>query len=100
MSQKEQILHALRAAGSRGVSNGELNRMGIFRYSARILELRHAGHVIRTVTGKGGLARFYLDTEPASPSPPEQHGSPTGGGEQAALFTPPPSAYDPYGEAA
>lgn len=99
MTQKQKVLQALRAAGPLGVTNRQLHDLGVWRYSARILELRHAGHAIRTENHKGGLARFYLDTEPAPPSPPEQHGSPIGGGEQAALFAL-PSAYDPYGEAA
>jgi biotin operon repressor len=86
VTHREQVLEALRAAGPAGVSNGYLNRLGIFRYSARIHELRDRGFEIRTVNGKGGLATFYLTAEPSPPSvAPPPVGS-LGGGEQAALF--------------
>lgn len=70
------------------MSNGALNRLGIFRYSARIHELRAEGYSIRTVNGRDGLATFYLTSEPSPPQPvpPPQPLRMDGGGEQAALF--------------
>ena len=90
MTQREIVLKALRAAGSGGVTNGELNRAGVFRYSARIFELRQRGFRIRTESHAGGLARFFLEAEPESaappPSDPKGEEARAGGGEQAALF--------------
>lgn len=88
MTQRETILDALRKAGPLGVTNGALNRLGIFRYSARIHELRASGYEIRTVNGTDGLAIFYLENEP-SPQPvssPPSSSNVDGGGEQAQLF--------------
>lgn len=96
MSQRQTVLDALTNAGAQGVTNGELNRLGIFRYSARIHELRAAGHQIRTENGDGGLATFFLEApetrlEGGHAPPPsatcrgESHAV-AGGGEQAALF--------------
>lgn len=86
MSQRDQVLQALRQAGTNGVSNGYLNRLGIYRYSARVHELRRDGFEIRTVNGRDGLCTFYLTSEPSppepvSPSPPRKED-----GEQAQLF--------------
>lgn len=100
MSQRETVLQALRDAGDRGVTNGELNRLGIFRYSARIHELRQAGHTIRTENGEGGLATFFLEHDveaqaaapPAPVSPGVGASSGSAGGEQAGLFDAPPVA--------
>lgn len=64
MTQKLTVLQALKDAGDRGVSNGELNALGIFRYSARVHELREEGHQIRTVNGKNGLAKFFYEGGP------------------------------------
>lgn len=91
MTQRDTILDALRKAGSLGVTNGALNRLGIFRYSARIHELRERGYEIKTVNGADGLATFYLKAEPSplpsSPPPPPRI---DGDGEQAQLFQFPP----------
>jgi len=51
MTKKELTLNLLRAAARRGqgVSNRQLNDAGVFRYSARIKELRDGGHEIETI---------------------------------------------------
>jgi hypothetical protein len=60
-STKARILAALRDAGARGVTNHEFNDgMGIYRYGARIEELRKAGHVITSIHESGGTWRFVL----------------------------------------
>lgn len=91
MTQRETVLKALREGGKGGVTNGHLNRLGIFRYSARIHELRDQGYVIRTVNGKAGLATFYLESEPAPPEPASPPVHPPGG-EQDSLFESKPVA--------
>jgi len=62
MTKKEKVLSMLEAAGDRGVTNRELNDAGIFRYSARIKELRDEGKEILTTRIKGGLFKFRLAT--------------------------------------
>lgn len=94
MTQRDTVLGALRKAGSLGVTNGALNRLGIFRYSARIHELRESGYVIRTQNGKDGLATFYLESEPSPlPSSPSSPPRIDEGGEQAQLFQFPRRSY-------
>lgn len=64
MSQKEVILKALQDARANGVSNVQFNNdMHIFRYGARIAELREQGHIIRSVHVKKGLWKFYLEDD-------------------------------------
>jgi helix-turn-helix protein len=96
VTQRETVLHALRVAGRRGVTNGALNRLGVLRYSSRIFELRRAGYEIRTENGKDGRCVFYLISEPsAAPpvSPPLASSNQDGGGEQAVLFEFPRRSY-------
>lgn len=94
MTQREQVLKALRAAGAMGVSNGHLNTI-CFRYAARIHELRQRGYAIRTQSGNDGLRIYFLEAEPSpqpvtpSPAPSNQDGD----GEQAALFQFPSRSY-------
>lgn len=57
--QTQRILARLRAEHE--VTNVQLNQMGIYRYGARILELRNAGHNIVSIKHKGGLWSFRLD---------------------------------------
>ena len=68
MTKKEQVLSMLEAAGDRGVTNRELNDAGIYRYSARIKELRDEGKTIDTVRIKGGYFRFRLAHIPFVPA--------------------------------
>ena len=58
MTQRDRILARLRRGPA---TNAELNDI-CFRYSARIYELRAAGHDIRwaPVKGKPGLTRYQL----------------------------------------
>ena len=60
MTKKEKVLSMLQAAGDRGVTNRELNEAGVYRYSARIKELRDEGTEILTTRVKGGLFKFRL----------------------------------------
>ena len=66
-SQARRILKFLKLKGE--VTNVELNRMGIFRYAARIKELRDDGYIIVSVRVKDGLWKFvykgHEDDEPA-----------------------------------
>ena len=91
MTQRGRVLQALRAAGSAGVTNGQLHDLGVWRYSARIHELREEGYTIRTVNGKDGLATFFLEAEPQTASPSLSPPPSAGGGEQT-LFDAPPVA--------
>lgn len=60
MSQKTQMIQMLTDAGATGVTSRQFNDAQIFRYSARIEELRKAGHEISTERVKGTLFRFIL----------------------------------------
>lgn len=66
MTKREQVLSMLKAAGDRGVTNRELNEAGIYRYSARIKELRDEGVDVETVRIKGGYFKFRLVDFPLS----------------------------------
>ena len=68
MTKKEKVLSMLEAAGDRGVTNRELNEAGIYRYSARIKELRDEGKTIDTVRIKGGYFKFRLASSPCGPA--------------------------------
>jgi Helix-turn-helix domain len=48
MSQRTRVLALLRHAGERGVTNSEFVDWRIFRYAARLHELREEGYEIRT----------------------------------------------------
>lgn len=69
MTKKDRTLAMLRAAAGRGqgVTNRELNDAGVFRYSARIAELRSEGHPIETIRRKKGLYEFRLASPPCGP---------------------------------
>jgi hypothetical protein len=63
LPQTERILKALRESKS-GITSRDMVNMGIFRYSARLAELRQAGYNIVAVREKGTLFRYYLkDTD-------------------------------------
>ncbi|MDI9934732.1 helix-turn-helix domain-containing protein [Rhodococcus sp. IEGM 1351] len=55
-SQCAKILRLFKRRGF--ATNVELNSMGIFRYSARIKDLRDDGYLIETVRVHDGLYRF------------------------------------------
>lgn len=67
LTKKQLTLNLLRSAGKTGVDNRELNHAGIWRYSARIKELRDEGYNIRTIRLGQGHFRFIL-TEPSRSS--------------------------------
>lgn len=112
-SKKEITLKMLAEAGPSGVSNREFNNAGIFRYSARIQELRDAGYNIRTVRQKAGLFRFRLEESGTPPAPlepradlgaatPQQETEPAGGGstppaDPLPLFEPEPLIRSGFG---
>ena len=91
MTKKETTLAMLRAAAGRGqgVTNRELNDAGVFRYSARIKELRDEGHLIDTIAHKKGLYEFRLvmfspsgageSVDPRGCGPTQQEGESAGG---------------------
>ena len=61
MSHRTKILSLLRERGNQGVTNKELNHdLGIFRYGARIMELRQEGHNIQSIHVHRGLWKFIL----------------------------------------
>lgn len=66
-TKKQLVLNMLRSAGKGGVDNRELNHAGVWRYSARIKELRDEGHNIKTQRLDHGHFRFIL-TEPSRSS--------------------------------
>jgi Helix-turn-helix domain len=66
VTQRDVVLHELRAAGTAGVSSDRFCSLGVYRYSARILELREQGHTIRTVRLSGNTYRFVLTSDPAA----------------------------------
>lgn len=68
MTKKERVLSMLESAGDRGVTNREFNEAGIYRYSARIKELRDEGKIVDTIRIKGGYFKFRL--APYSPCGP------------------------------
>ncbi len=56
-NQRESVLLALRAAGTGGVTNLQLNAI-CFRYGARIWELRREGYDIETKPEGESVFRF------------------------------------------
>jgi len=70
MTQSDRILNILQERGSEGVTNVELNRdLGIYRYGARIFDLRRAGYRIDSRQLRTGLWRFTLLRENAPAYP-------------------------------
>jgi len=61
VSQTGRILKFLQEQGS--ATNVQLNNMGIYRYGARIYELRREGHRILSIHEKAGLWRFVYQGE-------------------------------------
>lgn len=61
LTQRDRILARLQRGPA---TNSDFIAMGIYRYGARLLELRDAGHRIecRAVKGKPGLNRYELVT--------------------------------------
>src|ERR1017187_7414690 len=97
--QQLEVLGLLRAAGPRGVSNGEFAYRRILRYSARICELRKLGYVISTEKDAGSKVRFVLLAEPdveagrGESLPPATAGLST---EPETLFPEPRTATQPH----
>lgn len=100
MTKKQQTLELLRQAGDKGVDNRALVQAGVWRYSARVKELRDEGFQIRTERLGQGHFRFVLtEVSPPKVTVTEQAGSveqEDGGG--GTLF-PSPSPPRPRGYA-
>jgi hypothetical protein len=60
VSQREKVLTMLEQAGTDGVTNGQFVNVSILRYSARIKELRDAGHRIEKHRVTDGTFRYTL----------------------------------------
>ena len=60
MSQRERVYTMLEQAGREGVTNGQFVDAQILRYSARIKELRDAGHRIEKHRITDGTFRYQL----------------------------------------
>jgi hypothetical protein len=76
--QAQAVLQMLRAAGGRGVSNGDFIRSYIERFGGRICEMRKLGWEIETVREGQGRSRYFLKGEPsgldpARPTPAQSH---------------------------
>jgi hypothetical protein len=59
-----RALHALRRAGSRGLTGPEFERVGVRFAAARIKDLRTLGFVIHTDRLRSGMRRHVLKWEP------------------------------------
>jgi len=60
-TQREKVLTLLKLRGENGISAIELDRTyGIYRASARILELRKLGYDIETINQHGKTAVYVL----------------------------------------
>ncbi len=57
LSQKQRILNALNKGS---LTSRDMVNMNIFRYSARINDLRNEGYNIRCIRLKGSLFYYYL----------------------------------------
>lgn len=69
-SQNERVLRMLRFAGSRGLTQLEMDvpTLGggpVRRLASRINDLRDAGYVITTIGRRNKMAVYRLDREPA-----------------------------------
>jgi len=84
MTQRERVLHMLEQAGERGVTTADFLQAYTPRFSARIKELRDAGHVIETERISSSSSRYTL--QPVSQACPAEgaRGEP---GESSALPT-------------
>lgn len=91
MTKRETVLAMLTNA-THGVTGREFVDAGVFRYSARIKELRDKGYVIESKRLSQGNFQFrlvgQLDEAAATPSsevPPQPAGEDSSGGETKAL---------------
>ena len=100
MSQRDQVLAMLKAAGPAGVHSFELLQAGLPRAAARIVELRQAGFVIDSkrerLNGEARGCRYRL-----LPALTEIRVAPAAGPvADAPLFTGPTPLDAQYGDAA
>jgi hypothetical protein len=65
LSHKQQIINLLKDAGSKGVTNSDLSKIG-YRYNARIQEMYVEGYEIKVEELAGGLTKYILISEPES----------------------------------
>lgn len=59
LSQKQRLLNLLKAS-KYGATSRQMWDLGIFRYSARIADLRDDGYNIKCFRVKGTLFKYYL----------------------------------------
>jgi hypothetical protein len=90
-AQRDRILALLRQRGTAGVTNVELNALGIMRFGARVFELRRQGFNVETRRESETIFRFVLLAE--SPHPPPANRRVPGG-------PPHPPGLSSYGERA
>ena len=69
LTQRERVLSMLTEAGDEGVPTASFLREMIPRFSARIEELREAGHTIRSERVSSGSWRYTLVGDEAEPVP-------------------------------
>jgi hypothetical protein len=93
MTQRQTVLSMLKRAHKDGVTNGAFAEAGILRYSARIEELRKAGHFIVKQRVSGRCWKYTL-LERSVPRPEYQAGAGAAvDAEQASLFELPPASH-------
>jgi len=68
MTQRERVLNMLRDAGSDGVSSNDFFRACLPRFSARVHELRNAGHTITKEPVEQGHFLYRLVKVSAAPT--------------------------------
>lgn len=76
MTQRDRVLHALQAAGARGVTQVDFMLPGVIdggapitRVAARIDELRRAGHQIVNVEWRQKCIVYRLEQPAVAPTP-------------------------------
>lgn len=69
-NQRDRILDALRAAGRRGLTTPEVLKVGGFRYSSRLRELRIQGNTISCKSLGESLFLYTLESEAERAEPP------------------------------
>jgi hypothetical protein len=85
MTQREQVLHMLERAGERGVTTADFLQAYMPRFSARIKELRDAGHRIDTERVGPSSSRYTLHRvqQPGSVKGERERSTPRAAGSRA-----------------
>lgn len=64
LTQRQKIVEALRNAGDEGMTNAELNKIGL-RFGGSLGELYKLGYKIRKEKEHGGTWRYFFISEPS-----------------------------------